>query len=364
MWIYALERSISRVPLFGGYYQKRAAGLKKSCCLALNRFGLLKPFTFVQWLATYACNLSCPYCEASAGSAASNELTTIEAKTFIDDLFGMGVKHLFISGGEPLVRPDIIELMGYANEKRIIIGLATNGYLVEEMWDELKGLKYLLYFTSIDGPRELHDKVRGKRGSFDRALHALERFEEIGVNMRLVNTVVHPGNIGQLDDLLGIIKASSATLWHLTPTANVGRAEGVDKYSLDGDELRFVVDFIKKNRKVMAMDLGEAHKYLGCLDGAVVGKPFFCGAGLTRCSVMPNGMVIGCQQIYDDTIGEGNIREKSFSRIWKEEFKRFRAKGFHDYCNGCTYLDSCQGGCWAEMQKHDRCLKSVWEKGG
>lgn len=360
--IYILNKAIEKIPLINRYYIKRAAKLKRAYCIIMHRFGLLKPYSFVQWLVTYKCNFSCPYCEASAGKAASNELTTGEAKVLIDDLKTMRVKRFLISGGEPLMRPDILEIMHYANQKRLNLGLVTNGYWVEGMWDELRNLKYFLYFTSIDGIPVYHDRVRGKEGSFDRAIKGLELFGKIGVPTRMINTVVHPENIDQLDRLLKILKNTAANLWHLTPIANVGRAFNDSKYSLNAQMLKYLVEFIKHNKKVIRIDLGESHKYIWCFSADPAGKPFFCGAGLTRCSIMPDGEVVGCQQVYDNALSEGNIRNKPFSQIWEDGFIRFRTKTFHKYCGECIYLDACQGGCWAEMEKQNMCLKSVWER--
>lgn len=362
MIIDILDRPFQKTPLIQAVYLKRAAKLKRAYSLLLSKFGLLKPYTFVQWLVTYRCNFRCPYCEASAGSPGKNELTTEEARIFIDDLAGMKVKRLAISGGEPLVRPDITDLMIYANAKNISLGLVTNGYRVETLWNNIKGLRYFLYFTSIDGLEQHNDRTRGKQGAFKHALRGLELFKSIGVKTRMINTVVTPQNITMLEDMLKIFTESAATRWVLTPTASVGRAAHEKQYSLDAHQLRYLVDFIAGNQDKMDVDLGESHTYLKAIYGKTFGKPFFCGAGLTRCAVMPDGEVLGCQQAYDTSLSEGNIRDIPFSRIWKEKFTRFRQTSFPEYCGGCEFLDTCQGGCWAEMEVQKGCLKDFGEK--
>jgi radical SAM protein with 4Fe4S-binding SPASM domain len=356
-----IERSLLRIPVLKGYYLKKAARLKRHLCLLLERFGRLKPFSFVQWLATYNCNLHCPYCEASAGKAAENELSTEEVKRLIDDLANMRTKRFLISGGEPLLRPDAIEIMKYATHRHLELGLVTNGFFVEDLWNELQWFNYFLYFTSIDGTQEYTNSMRGNRGAFQRAMKGLELFGRLRVPVRMVNTVVHPGNIGQIESLFKILKNSPANFWHLSPIAKVGRAANKSGYSLTGKQLRFLADFIKTHQDAIKIELCESHAYLACFDGGSLGKPFFCGAGLTRCSVMPDGEVMGCHQIYDISLSEGNIRNKPFSRIWKEGFTRFRRDAFPLPCQNCDYLNQCQGGCWAEMEKQHSCLKSVWE---
>ncbi len=356
-----IENLLESAPWLGSYYFRHAGRLKRSYCLLLHRLGILRPHAFVQWLATYRCNFACPYCEASAADAGPGELSTQEAKALIDDIRGMEVRRLVISGGEPLTRPDIIEVMDHANGLGLSLGLVTNGYLVEKMWERLRRFRYFLFFTSIDGLRDYNDTIRKKSGAFAKTLGSLKLFADIRVPIRMVNTVVHPGNLDQLEELGEILQGAGATHWHLSPTAKVGRAAGTDQYSLNGQQLQGLADFIAGNKSGIKVEFGEAHSYLGFLDGRSIGKPFFCGAGLTRCSVMPDGEVLGCHTVFDSRLSEGNIRDQPLSRIWKEGFLRFRKPRVHPSCAGCSMLKVCQGGCWGEMERDGMCLKSVWE---
>ena len=355
------DRCIRGIPFLSRWYFGKAAKIKRGYCLWMYRLGLLRPFSFVEWLVTYQCNFSCPYCEASAGKAAPNELNTEEGKALIDELCKTGVERLLLSGGEPLMRPDVIELMRYATQKKLSLGLVTNGYFVEKLWPQLKNFSYFLYFTSIDGMPAYHDKLRAA-GSFESAMKGLELFKTLKVPTRMVNTVVHPKNLDQLEGLLGLLKKSGANVWHLTPAVAVGRAAQDKGFTLNGAELKRLVEFITKNRKVMRIGLGEARAYLACFSENPLDKPFFCGAGLTRCNIMPDGEVLPCQQVYDNAFSEGNVRTTPFSKIWKKGFKKIRERVLRDECQGCIYLDACQGGCWAEMVKQGACLKAVWEK--
>jgi radical SAM protein with 4Fe4S-binding SPASM domain len=353
-----IDRTLMQLPLLGPFYARRAATIKREFCLLLNAVGWLKPITFVQWLVTARCNLRCPFCEASAGDARNDELTTTEGRELIDDLAQMGVKRLLFSGGEPLTRADVPELMAYAHGRNLSVGLVTNGFLVGDLWSRLQGLDLYLYFTSLDGSRTEHDALRGE-GAFERALEGLRRVASAETPTRIVNTVVQPANIESLPRLREIVRGSGATRWHLTPLARVGRASTSDGGSLSTDQLRRLVDFVRAEEDWV--DLGESAGYLGCLAGGPpVGKPFFCGAGLTRCAIMPDGSVLGCHQVYDCRYAEGNVRERPFSAIWRDGFQRFRHRQPPDFCRGCEHIAACQGGCWAEMQLHGRCLKPEW----
>jgi radical SAM protein with 4Fe4S-binding SPASM domain len=362
MSIEKIDSLLAAIPGLNRLYWQRAGQLKRNLCLMLHRLGLLRPFTFVQWLATYGCNFRCPYCEASAGLPHPQELTTSEVRVFFDDLVRLGAKRLLISGGEPLTRPDILELMGYANHRGLQLGLVSNGYLVEEMWSDLQHFRFFLFFTSLDRSASAHDKVRGHPGAWNRVLRSLRLMQEKKVPVRIINTVAPPGGVEELAQLLPVVKQSGATHWRLSPITQVGRAADADNYRLDGKQLRALVEFANLANRTFPTDLGCSHMYLKCLTNLPFGKPFFCGAGLTRCSVLPTGEVLGCQLAYDTSLSEGNLREKPLSVMWMEGFLRFRKTLLHEYCTSCTYGVNCHSGCWAEMATRGACLKEVWEE--
>jgi len=110
------------------------------------------------------------------------------------------------------------------------------------------------------------------------------------------------------------------------------------------------------------VELAESHSYLNCLVGCPRERPFFCGAGLTRCAVMPNGDVLPCGQAYSTALPEGNIRNTPLSSIWKRGFVEFRRYTKPPDCQDCECWNACQGGCWAERMIRGTCLKGVLEE--
>jgi radical SAM protein with 4Fe4S-binding SPASM domain len=329
--------------------------------VALDRAGWLRPSSFVLWIATYRCNFRCGYCEARGGAAAAVELTDREAREFLDDLAGMRVRRLLISGGEPLLRQDLPELLDHARRRSIVPALLSNGFLVRERWQELRRFRYFLYMTSLDGLEGEHDRARFP-GSFQQALAALDLFASIPVRTLVVKTLVHPGNIGQLPRLAATLEASPATDWHLSPVFPVGRARGQSQTQLSGEQLRGLVQFVDRARSSgrLRVELTHSHSYLHCLNGGSLSRPVFCGAGLTRCAVMPNGDVLACGQAYDAAPPEGNIRQTPLSQIWSKGFRAFRRFVQPPTCQGCELWSVCQGGCWAERQIRGCCLRDVW----
>jgi radical SAM protein with 4Fe4S-binding SPASM domain len=357
------DGGISKAPLLRGLYWRNSARLKKAWCLALHRAGLLKPTAFVMWLATRQCNFQCPFCEASAGAASRDELTTAEAKALIGDLASMRVRKLLISGGEPMLRKDLPELLAYATARSVTPGLISNGSLVANRWEEFKPFRYFLFMTSIDGLPASHDQMR-RAGSFAAVMRALDLFASIGTPLRVVKSVVHTGNLAELPGLAAELERSGATDWSLTPAFPVGRAAGDAKFAPSGEDLRTLLAFVRENRRrgKLRVELAESHSYLECLAGCAPERPFFCGAGLTRCTVMPNGDVLPCGQAYETVAPEGNIRETPLSRLWARGFTEFRRVSKPAGCNGCEHWAACLGGCWAERQMRGGCLKDVFEE--
>jgi len=355
-----LDKLFLSIPLVRDYYELNAGRIKRGLLLKLKSVGLLRPYAHAIWLCTYRCNFTCPYCEASAGDADPNELTTEQAFKMVNDLAEIKVKKLLISGGEVLVRKDIFKVMKYANSRGIKIGILSNGFLVKQMKEKLSEIDMFFYFSSIDGREDYHNEMRGRANSFNKVFESLDVMRDLGVKTRLINSVIHPGNYDDLEGLFNKISQSSATMWNLTPMAKVGRADGDFGYSLSGEQLRGLVSFIREKRKYFPVDVADSHSYLGFFEGAAIGRPHFASAGLTKLAIMPDGEVLGCNQIYDHSYTEGSVKTRSLKDIWENEFKRFRSKEYPEYCMGCEFIKQCQGGFWAEMEKEKKCLKEVW----
>ena len=343
-------------------------------CRLKLKLGLQVPTTFVQWLATYRCNFRCEHCEASAAPGGrARELTTDEAIALVEDIARMGAPRLFVSGGEPLLRPDLFEILGRAAALGLRYGIASNGFLVARHRESLAALPRppYTYFTSIDGLEATNDAFRGQPGAFRETLAALTFFERIGVPTRTINTAVHPGNLDQLEELERVFRASAATSWRLALMIPVGRARANEALFLDDAQTARVLRFVARARRAgRNVRISEDAGYLGRFEPATRPTPFFCGAGLTRCSVMPDGEVLGCQIVYDERCSEGNVRQRPLSEIWREGFRRFREPRIEDEeCRRCGHLASCRSGCWgmrlagasAPGDHRHHCRRRAWD---
>jgi radical SAM protein with 4Fe4S-binding SPASM domain len=359
---FRIKNSIFRSPIYE-MYSKNYLRLKLMSCKIENKFNIVPQDMEVHWISTYDCNFRCKHCEASAGEKHVSELSTDEICSLITELSDMNIKKICIGGGECLLRKDIFVVIEHILKMGMEYEIESNSYLIPNFKKEFENMRPHTYFTSIDGLEKTNDEIR-KIGSFKKTLQALDFFKSIGVKTRIVNTIVIPDNIGQLVELREIIMNSSATFWRFAIPINSGRAKDDEKLSLNNEQIKYLFNFIEESRKKFAVGISEDAGYLGNSSMKLRSAPFFCGAGLTRCTVLPDGEVLGCQLDYDNKYSEGNIRNKSFKEIWKTGFSRFRDPKLEqeEECLQCKHYDSCHGGCPGMRIGNRHCYKDIWEK--
>ena len=151
------------------------------------------------------------------GQKYSGELTTEEAKQMIDDLADFKVPVLLFSGGEPLIRPDILELAEYAGSKGIRPTLSTNGTLISrEVAQRIKDIGVGYVGISLDGLREVNDKFRGKPGAFQSAMEGIQNCVAVGQRVGLRFTI-NRHNLAELDNIFDFIEEEKSIGFVLSP---------------------------------------------------------------------------------------------------------------------------------------------------
>lgn len=323
----------------------------------------------VVWNMTRACNLKCIHCYARAVSRSrETELTTEQAKTMIDDLAEFGVPVLLFSGGEPLVRPDLVELARYAVAKGMRAVISTNGTLItREKAKELKrvGLSYV--GVSLDGMEAINDQFRGKKGAFRAAMEGIRNCQDAGLKVGLRFTInrMNMGEVSRIFDLLEASNIPRVCFYHLV---YAGRGSDLIDQDLDHAETRSVVDLIMDRTKDLH-DRGMAKEVL-TVDNHADGPYLYLRMvrqGNPRAKEVlallkmnegnNSGRGIGCiswdGSVHADQFWRhcslGNILEKPFSQIWtdlsnplmaKLKDKKRYVKG---RCASCRWLDICGG---------------------
>ena len=165
------------------------------------------------WELTYACNLACVHCLSSSGRRDPNELSASEARGIVDDMVDLKVFYVNIGGGEPMLRPDFLDLVSYAVDRRVGVKFSTNGTrLTAGRARQLAALEYLDVQISIDGATAAsNDAVRGE-GSFAAARTAMDNLASAGFGPFKISVVVTRQNVQELDTLAGIADSYGAQL--------------------------------------------------------------------------------------------------------------------------------------------------------
>ena len=184
------------------------------------------PGPVVIWNLIRRCNLRCKHCySTSLDIDFKDELTTEQIKATIDDLKVAQVPVLILSGGEPLLRPDIYEITAYAKEKGFYVALSTNGTLIDESnIEQIKAADYQYVGISIDGLEEFHDEFRRQKGSFKTSMHAIKLCKEAGIKigMRLCLT---RENFADLPAMLDLMEENSVDKFYLSHLNYSGRGK-------------------------------------------------------------------------------------------------------------------------------------------
>ncbi len=323
----------------------------------------------VVWNVTRACNLHCMHCYAKAdGAAHERELSHEEAVSVLDDLSGFGVPVVLFSGGEPLMRPDLVELARYAVGKGMRAVISTNGTLIDEdTAGRLKDIGLSYVGVSLDGMEEVNDRFRGRKGAFRDAMAGIRNCRNAGLKVGLRFTVsrMNAGEVPAIFDLLETEDIPRVCFYHLVYSGRGSELMGQD---LDHEETRRVVDLIMdRTRDLHARGLAkEVLTVDNHADGPYVylrmvreGDPRAAEVlELLRMNEGNNsGRGIGCiswdGSVHADQfwrqVSFGNVRERPFSEIWNDlsnplmarlKDKKPFVKG---RCATCRWLDVCGG---------------------
>ncbi|MGZ8889614.1 MAG: radical SAM protein, partial [Halobacteriota archaeon] len=312
------------------------------------------------WEMTTACNLRCIHCHASGGKPAADELTTEEAKHLLDQLAEVPeFRMMAFTGGEPLVRQDLFELLAYSQALGFTNTLATNATLIDDdVARRLRRFGVVIAAVSLDGfTAEQHDMVRGIAGSFEAALEGMRALRRAGIVLH-VNITAMEYNVEQLVDLMRLVDELGAGILLMYQLVPVGRGCDIHQAALDDGAnerlIRFMAEAQRTTRAIMEPVAGPQYwpfllQRAGISSGPLLrlAETVFhgCSAGRGFVYIKPDGDVWPCPFI---EMSCGNVRELPFRRIWKQspvfEDLRHRETRLKGRCGECEYRRLC-GGC-------------------
>lgn len=321
---------------------------------------------------TLRCNENCIHCGSRCGSAKSEELPFEVYCGFLDKIkydFGDKLPMLSITGGEPLLRKDFFDIMGYAHSLGFRWGMTSNGTLIDEsIAQKLYQCGMGTISVSIDGLRETHDRFRRTEGGYDAAMKGIKALIDHGGFKHIqVTSVIHKQNIHQLEELYDIMCGLDIDSWRVLNIEPIGRAKENPGLILSPDDYRRMFEFIReKRREGMPVLYGCTH-YLGAdFEREVRDWYFLCNAGIYTASVMANGDIGACLDIERraETI-QGNILRDDFTEVWKNGFGYFRTdlSERSGKCAECGSKEFCGGGSFHSWD-HDNneqqvCFKDI-----
>ncbi|MCU0662888.1 MAG: radical SAM protein [Myxococcota bacterium] len=317
--------------------------------------------------ATLACNLRCQHCGSKAGQARSDELSTAESLRVFEELAGIGCERVTISGGEPTLRSDWLALIAGAKKSGMRVGLITNALLWNvENAKAAKAAGLSAVGFSLDGLREVHDRVRGKVGHFEHIVRAMDASVVAGLPWASV-TFIHSHNLEQLGDMYELLADHGAFAWQVQLGTDMGNLREHRDLQLDKKQLpqleRLLAELVRRDR--MRVDIADSIGYYGRHEVALRSsvhrgrkKTMFggCGAGLRVIGIESNGNVKGCLSImagYNEEgkdYVEGNVRQRPLADIWNdpEAFaynRKWSIEQLRGFCAECKHATVCRGGC-------------------
>jgi len=322
------------------------------------------PLRMVAWEITRDCNLSCLHCRALSGEGPyPGELTTEECLQLVDDIASFSDPVVILTGGEPMLRPDVYQIAEYGTGKGLRMVLATNGTLLTE--DDARrllaaGIRRIS--ISLDGAdAESHDQFRDVKGSFEGGLRGIRYAKKVGLEFQ-INTTVTQHNLHQLPQILDLAVDLGAVAHHLFLLVPTGRGKELAGQAISPHDYEEVLHWFYEQRDHVSLHLKVTcapHFYRVLRQHARrEGKPITtkhygldavtrgCMGGISFCFISSTGVVQPCGYLELDC---GNVRDNSFESIWAQcaFFKDLRDEdNYKGKCGYCEYRKVC-GGCRA-----------------
>jgi AdoMet-dependent heme synthase len=342
--------------------------------VSFNRDFNKDPFIVI-WELTRACQLKCLHCRADAQYTRDpRELTFEEGKNLIDQIYDMNNPILVFTGGDPLMREDIFNIVKYAVEKGVRVSMTPSATpnVTKEAIEKAKEAGLSRWAFSIDGPTaEIHDHFRGTSGSFDLTMERIKYLHELEIPIQ-INTVISRYNIDFLEEMAKMVEDLNCVLWSVFFLVPTGRGQVTDMISpaLHEKVLMWLYNLSKRvsfdiktteamhyRRVVIQQKMREAHKQTNEIDylNALTEKGLTGSIdGLGRA---PKGVNDGNGFVFISHIGDvypsgllpvkaGNVRETPLAEIYRESpiFKDLRnPDGFKGKCGVCEFRYVCGG---------------------
>ncbi|MCP4691091.1 MAG: heme b synthase [Desulfobacterales bacterium] len=322
----------------------------------------------VAWETTRNCNLSCVHCRASADLGPhEGELDTTAAFRLLDQIADVGSPIIILTGGEPMLRPDIYDIAQYGTDKGLRMVMAPNGTLLtRENAKKLAAVGIKRISISIDGAAaESHDRFRGVDGAYERMMAGADHARAAGLEFQ-INTTITKTNLDQIPGIHALAVEMGAAAHHIFLLVPTGRGKYIADQTIDAAEYEKTLNWFYDQREKSPLQLKATcapHYYRILrqrakaegrtvtfdshgLDAVTRG----CLGGVGFCFISHVGIVQPCGFL---DLNCGDVTRTSFKEIW-EGSRVFSALRNYDNlkgkCGACEYRKVC-GGCRARAHE-------------
>jgi radical SAM protein with 4Fe4S-binding SPASM domain len=321
------------------------------------------------WEITLACNLRCGHCGSRAGEARPDELTTEEAFTVIDDLAGLGCRHVSLAGGEPTLRQDWDALVARLRSHGVKVAVISNGLTwSDELTQRAKASGVDCMGFSLDGLEKTHNCVRKAGDSHRKVLQAIDMCLAAGIHVTAITHITRR-SLPEIEQIHALLGSHGVGTWQVQIGVPMGNMAEDRAVVLDGTDVAALVPLLVALRRggrrphVVAADnvgyYGDVEEELR-ETGSRVKFWVGCRAGLEVLGIESHGDVKGCLSLPSGLNGrtdfvEGNLRKQRLPEIWSnpDAFaynRKFRTEDLKGQCAGCEFGDVCRGGCtWTSV---------------
>jgi len=318
----------------------------------------------IAWEVTRSCNLNCVHCRAAANFGPyPGELSTKKCLELIDEIAAVSSPVIILTGGEPLLRPDIFDIATYGTNKGLRMVMATNGTLVNAATVKKmisSGIKRVS--ISIDGKDAAsHDAFRQQIGAFEGAMAGIGAMKIAGMEFQ-INTTITKANLSQIKDILKLAKKLGAAAHHIFLLVPTGRGKDLANQAITeaeyeetllwfyqeslGCEIQLKATCAPHYFRILHQQKGKGAEPKKKAGGHFQKSTRGCLGGISFCFISHVGQVQPCGYLEVDC---GNVQKNSFSDIWanSEVFTNLRdLSKYGGKCGRCEFIRVC-GGCRA-----------------
>ncbi|MEQ8253536.1 MAG: heme b synthase [Smithellaceae bacterium] len=318
----------------------------------------------IAWEVTRSCNLNCVHCRAAAHRGPyPGELSTDKCLALIDEIEAVSSPVIILTGGEPLLRPDIFDLAAHGTKKGLRMVMATNGTLVDQAVAQkmiASGIQRVS--ISIDGKdASSHDAFRKQPGAFDGAMRGMEAMKAVGMEFQ-INTTITSANLHEIKDIHNLTLKLGAAAHHIFLLVPTGRGKDLaDQVITAADYEETLLWFYRESLtcpiqlkatcaphyfRIMHQNKPKGSVSLKKAGGHFHESTRGCLGGISFCFISHTGQVQPCGYL---ELNCGNVRQQSFADIWEnsEVFRNLRDYSkYSGKCGRCEFIKVC-GGCRA-----------------